>query len=291
MANHYETLLVPTDADNERLHERYQRIRDSEDRWPVYPYYPMDLDYFRRAYQTLVAPDKRAAHDLEHNIVPQGASYKTCIQWTWELARETAGQGSTPGPYFAHIGIANLLNGGQVDFINGYELRQTRDKQLVLITPDDDSEEMKPPWSICLPGCTASIDGQQTLTVCRINEEAEVLEWRYKWNGDTDQWFELPICPLRSDQAKAKHGPIILPDLLESTPKTKLRSRPYNLPFVFEISEEVVLGSLRCPVCSAEVSSLAAECQVCGTHLRQCMRCFRRYQHELKSCPNCGHRP
>ena len=131
MANYYETLLVPTNVDNERLQQRYHQIRDSEGKWPVDPYYPMDLDFFLLAYQTLYSSAKRSAYDQEHNIVRQEASFIPCLDWTREQATETTGQGRTPGPYFAHIGVANLLSGGQIDFINGFAIRRTRDKQLV----------------------------------------------------------------------------------------------------------------------------------------------------------------
>ena len=37
MANYSETLLVPTNADNERMEQRFHQNRDSAGKWPVYP--------------------------------------------------------------------------------------------------------------------------------------------------------------------------------------------------------------------------------------------------------------
>ena len=82
MANYYEILLVPTNVDNKRLKQRYLQIKNSEDKWLVYPYYPMDLAAFEPAYETLISSVQRAAYDEEKNIVPSKAAFKTCSQWT-----------------------------------------------------------------------------------------------------------------------------------------------------------------------------------------------------------------
>ena len=298
MANYYETLLIPTNVDNELLQQRYHQIRDSEGKWPVYPYYPLDLDYFLLAYQTLCNPVTRAAYDQEHNIVPQEASYKTCLQWTRELANENAGRGRTPGLYFAHIGIANFLNGGQIDFINGFAIRRNRAKRRVLITPDGDLGKAKPPYRITLPDCIVDIDDQQTVTVRPIRKKDDVPSWSYKWNPRTKKWFEWPVFPSQSDQAtpttrtkpkskpKAKAKP-----KAKRKAKPKPRSRPDNLPLEFEIRDEDMVAAMHCPVCTAQLNAFVDKCPQCDTHLRMCLRCFRRNEYDLKSCPNCGHRP
>jgi hypothetical protein len=305
MANFYETLLVPTNADNKLLKQRYQQILDSEGKWPDYPYHPMDLDYFLPAYETLLSPVKRAAYDEENNIVPQKAVFKTCMEWTpEELDSGAASQGKTPGPYFAHIGIANLINCGQIDFINGFSIRRTHAKQLVLIRPNGEPVETKPPFRIPLPDCIVEIDSKRTVMVRLKRKKHEQPNWSYKWNARAKKWFERPVFSSESDQAEAdaepkpKAGPKPKAKRnLKSEPKSKAKpksksrplSRPYDLPFVFQITEEDIRASMMCPVCSAPVMSYEFKCKECDTQLRLCLQCFRRYAHEWTFCPNCGH--
>jgi hypothetical protein len=269
MLSYYEILLVPTDVDEEQLEQRYSQILDSEDRWPVDPYYPIPLSLFWTAYQTLLNPTKRAAYDQENNIVPQEASYKTCLQWTWEQARETIGQGRTSGPYFAHIGIANLLNGGQIDFINGWGIRRTFDDRLVLITPDNELGDTKPPCNMYLPGCSVDIDQHQTMEVWPTHVIRMILKWRYKWNAYTNEWFEMPVGALRSDQAKARHGPI---NILDSSGMNRVDQRVF----------------LCCPICLGVVAENEVTCNMCDAILRRCKQCRQLIEYELETCPNCG---
>lgn len=246
MANYYETLLVPTNADNELLQQRFQQIQDSKGKWPVYPYHPLDLDYFLLAYETLSSSVKRAVYDEELDIVPQTAAFKTCLQWTpEELDSQAAGQGRTPGPYFAHLGIANLLNGGQIDFINGFAIRQTPAKRLVLVRPDGATEQTLPPFRIPLPDCLVEIDGKHTITVRLKRKKPEEPNWSYEWNGKTNKWFERPDFSSESNQAETKQGPAITPG------PSKRVHRASSSPF--------------CPVCNAVASG--AECWNCGTGL------------------------
>lgn len=200
MPNYYEILLVPTDIDKGQLQKRYLHLQESEGRWPIDPYYPMSMDLFLLAYQTLIDPVKRAAYDLENNIVAQGALHITYLQWTRELTKETDYPGRSSGPYFAHIGIANLLNGGQIDFVNGCQIRHTHDKQLVLVTPDGDWQDPKPPFSMDLPGCHIDIDQHQKLFVWMHSRQNKVWAWNYTWNADIHQWFERPVQASSSDQ-------------------------------------------------------------------------------------------
>lgn len=273
MLSYYQILLVPTDADYQLLKKRYHQIsRDSERKWPTDPYYPMSLDLFQTAYQTLINPAARAAYDQENNIIPQEASYKPCLKWTVEQI--AAHRGRTPGPYFAHIGIANLLNGGQIDFVNGCEIRRTLDKQLVLISPEGDPEDTNPPYRFSLPGCIATIDHQQRLVIWRLTkEELQVPFRRYDWHPDSNEWFEYFLGPIRMNQAKAKHGPINAPDPSKG-------SREDQMTFI------------RCPVCRSLVED-TVRCTSCTANLTipRCWQCGQPVENESEPCPNCGHNP
>ena len=262
MANFYETLLVPTNVDDEQLKQRYLQLQVPEDKWPVYPYHPMDLDYFQPAYETLSSSVKRAAYDEEFDIVPQKAAFKTCMEWTpEEWHGESAARGKTPGLYFAHIGIANLINGGQIDFINGFAIRRTHAKQLVLIRPDGVARKTKPPFRVSLPDCIIEIDDQGTVTVQQKRKKPEAPNWVYNWSSGTNEWFERPDFTSQIDQAKTKQGPASTPGpskrirrvgpskrVRKDGPPKRVRKEPSS-PF--------------CPVCNAVVGG--AECWNCGT--------------------------
>ncbi len=298
MLSHYELLLVPTDVDNELLQQRYQHIRDIEDRWPNDAYYPMDVDFFQLVYETILSPAKRAAHDEEFNIVPQKAGFTTCQQWTpEELASKTTGRGKSPGPHFAHIGIANLLNGGQIDFINGFAIRRNRAKRRVLIQPDGELVKAKPPYRIPFPNYFVDIDRQHAVTVRRKRIKSEAPSWSYKWNAKAKGWFERPVFPSQSDQATSKPKTTVSTKTKPKTkpkakakPKTKPkpRSRPDSLPLVFQWSTEDVLAATSCPVCGARNDVGTPRCPECDTRHVRCMQCFRLFEFGLKSCPNCG---
>ena len=109
------------------------------------------------------------------------------------------------------------------------------------------------------------------MTVWWMNEEGESPRWSYTWNADTNEWFERPDYPLRSDHAWTKQGPVTAPDF------SKRRGEDY-------------LVSIRCPVCRALVlvRPLPIKCSMCDTQLRQCMRCYHLIEPQQEICPNCG---
>jgi len=144
------------------------------------------------------------------------------LQWTEELVEESTGQGRTPGPYFAHIGIANLLNGGQIDFVNDCQIRHTHDKLLVFVTPDGGWLDPTPPFILVdLPGCQIDFDQHQDFTVWLHNEQNKDRLWKYTWNADTHEWFEKPVQASDGDQAKTEQGPTITPG-----PPRRVRREP-----------------------------------------------------------------